>query len=111
MLAVGVPATTGVNKARIILPFNVTIIKVYALANTIPVGNDLIFDININGTSIWHTTQANRVKILNGQSTGTQTSFDATSSSEGDIVSIDVDQIGVQNAGGSITIQLKVQII
>lgn len=110
LLAVGTVLTTGANKVRVPIPYNCTILKVYAIANTIPDGAAIIFDINKNGTSIWNLTPANRLKILDGQSTGNQTSFDADSITEGDIISVDVDQVGIACAGGDVTIQLKIQV-
>ena len=84
-----------------------TITKAYANVKTAPTGADLIVDININGTSIWATTQANRLTIAAGATTGTQTSFDTTALTEGDIITIDVDQIGSTVAGSDLTITLK----
>ena len=52
---------------------------------------DMTFDINMNGTSIWATTQANRLKILNGQPKGTQTSFDTTAVAKYANFALDVD--------------------
>ncbi len=56
-----------------------------------PSGGDVTFDVNKNGTSIWATTQANRVKILNGAAQGTQTSFDTTAVAKYDNFAVDVD--------------------
>jgi len=84
-----------------------TITKAYLNIKTAPVGADFIVDININGTSIWATTQANRVTISDGDTTGTQTSFDTTSLTEGDIITIDIDQVGSGTAGSDLTITLK----
>ena len=52
---------------------------------------ELTFDINKNGTSIWNTTQANRLKLAASTIRGTQTSFDTTSVSKYDNFSLDVD--------------------
>jgi hypothetical protein len=59
--------------------------------------------------SIW-TTQANRLKIIDGQTYGEQSSFDTTSLIEGDVLSIDVDEVGSTTPGGDISVQLKIQI-
>ena len=53
---------------------------------------------------------SNRLKILSGQTYGDQSNFDVTSIVEGDILSIDVDQVGNIAPGGDITAQLKIQI-
>lgn len=57
-----------------------------------PAATQMIFDINKNGTSLWATTQANRLKLNAAASVGTQTSFDTTSVAKYDNFSVDVDQ-------------------
>lgn len=83
-----------------------TITKVYAKAKTGPSGASILIDINKNGTSIWNTTQANRLAIASGATYGTQTSFDTTTLVEGDIITFDIDQVGSSTAGADITIIL-----
>lgn len=61
-----------------------------AADGTVPSG-DMTFDVNKGGTSIWASTQANRVKILASASRGTQTSFDTTTVAKYDNFSLDVD--------------------
>lgn len=84
-----------------------TITRAFAYSNTGPTGADLIFDINKNGTSIWNSTQSNRVKIVAGGTSGSQTSFDTTTLAQDDILSIDVDQIGSTIAGSDVVVYLK----
>ena len=110
LLAVATTLTVGVNKARVIVPYVGTILKAYAISGTGPQGSDIIFDINKNNVSIWNITPSNRLKILDGQTYGNQSNFDTTSIAEGDILSIDVDQVGNATPGGDITVQLKIQI-
>jgi len=52
---------------------------------------DMVFDINKGGTSIWASTQANRLKILQDAARGTQTNFDTTAVAKYDNFSLDVD--------------------
>lgn len=84
-----------------------TITKAYANVKTAPSGAAIIVDININGTSIWNTTPANRLTIADAATSGTQTSFDTTALSEGDILTIDIDQVGSTTAGSDLTVTLK----
>lgn len=101
---------TGTNLTNaLIVPKALTIVKVYAYVKTVPTGAALIFDINKNGTSIWNTTQANRIQIPAADADGkaTQTSFDTTSLTEEDTLTIDVDQIGSTIAGADATVQIK----
>jgi hypothetical protein len=105
----GDPLTTGTDKsAYIVLDFNCLILAAYARAKTAPTGADFIIDINKNGSTIW-ATQGNRLKIVAGTSTGSQTLFDTKKLSTGDYLTVDVDQIGSSVGGSNVTIQLKVQ--
>lgn len=110
VLGSGTPATTGTNLTNgLIITTPCTITKAYAYAKTGPTGADLIIDINKNGSTIW-STQANRLKITAGGTTGNQTSFNTTSLAEGDILTIDIDQVGSTFGGQDITIVLKTAI-
>lgn len=100
--------TTGTSVAPILISTgSLTISKVYANAKTAPTGQALKVDINIGGTSIWDTNQANRLELAAGSSSGTQTSFDTTSLSEGDVITLDIDQVGSSAAGEDLTITIK----
>jgi hypothetical protein len=91
----------------LVVPQSLTIVKAYAAVKTAPTGQAAIFDINLNGTSIWNSTPGNRVQIAASATTGTQTSFDTTSLSEGDLLTLDIDQVGSTEVGQDVTIQLK----
>ena len=109
--------TTGEDKTNWALStITGTIIRALAICKTAPTGATLIFDIDKstdNGstfTSIWDATQANRVQIAAGQRAATpQTSFDTTSVSIGDVLRVDVDQIGSGAAGADCTVALVMQ--
>ncbi len=81
--------------------------KVYAYVKTPPTGANLIIDIEKNGTSIWNVTPADRVTILAGQQSANQTSFDIDTLVEGDILTIDIDQVGSTVAGSDLTVEIK----
>jgi hypothetical protein len=107
-LAQGTPVTTGANKTNVlIVPLAGTITRAWAAAKTGPTGADLVFDINLNGTTIW-STQANRLKITAGSTTGNTTTFDTAVVSAGDQLTIDVDQVGSTIAGQDITVSLLI---
>lgn len=99
---------TGTSQTPLLLvPRALTIVKAYANVKTAPTGADLIFDINKNGTSIWASTQSNRVKCAASASSGTQTSFDTTTLTEGDTLTLDVDQVGSTVPGADATVSLR----
>lgn len=106
----GENATVGTNKTnKLIVDKSYTINKVYAYATTAPTGSALIFDINVNGTTIW-STQANRIQIAAGANYGTQNTFNTTNLIEGDIINVDIDQIGSTIAGSDITVVMRCDI-
>lgn len=92
-----------------ILPVHraLTITRVYAVCKTAPTGADLIMDINKNGTSIWNTTQANRIKIVASATSGSQTSFDTTTLTQDDSLTFDVDQVGSTVSGSDVSVYLR----
>ena len=90
------------------IPYAGTIVKVIANVNTAPVGASIIADVNLNGTSIWNTTQANRVSISASATSGSQTSFDTTAISENDVITVDVDQVGSTTAGQDLTVMVVI---
>lgn len=105
-LAAGTAATTGTNLTfQVIMPSAGKILKAWAKATTGPTGADLIFDINLNGSTIW-STQANRLKIVAGATTGNTTTFNTTTFAAGDLFTIDIDQVGSTIAGQDITVML-----
>lgn len=97
---------TNVTRTPIIIPFNVNVKKAFARIMTAPTGASVIVDINRNGTSIWNTNQANRLTIAAGANSASQTSFDTTSLSEGDYLTLDIDQIGSTVAGVDLIVEL-----
>jgi|GEM_PF-2980581 hypothetical protein len=100
--------STGTSQTPALIALQaMTISKVYANVKTAPTGASILVDINKNGTSIWATTQANRLTVAAAATTGTQTSFDTTALAEGDILTIDLDQVGSSVAGADITITVK----
>lgn len=107
VLHVGEDATVGSNKTNTLTVTQaLTIAKAYAVAQVGPVGASLIIDINKNGSTIW-STQANRLAIASGSTTVTQTSFDTATLAEGDVLTIDIDQVGSTTPGQTITVTLK----
>ncbi len=83
------------------------------IAKTAPVGADLIIDIKKSSnqgstwTSLWATHAANRPTIADGAKYATGTAFDTTTYSDGDILRIDIIQVGSGTAGSNIAVRLK----
>lgn len=83
-----------------------TIIKAFAVVKVAPVGDDIIIDLNKNGSTIW-TTQANRLTIPAGSTTASQSSFNVSTLADEDILTADIDQIGSSTPGADLTIYLR----
>ena len=103
--------TTGANKSFEVIyrgP-NATIKTADAHVKAAPVGAALVFDINIDGTTIW-STQANRLTIADGATSGTQTTFNTTAVVAGNSLTMDIDTIGSGTAGTSVTVLLEMEV-
>lgn len=87
----------------VIAPTAMTITEIRLAVGTAPTDADLIVDINKNGTTIY-TTQANRPTITASGTSATATDPDVTSLALGDILSLDVDQIGSTIAGADLSV-------
>jgi len=98
--------SVGTDKAPTLLaPCTLTIVKVKLVVKTAPSGAAIIVDVNKNGATIF-TTQANRPQIADGQTTGDSGTPDVTALSEGDKLTIDIDQVGSTTAGADLTIEV-----
>lgn len=100
---------TGADKSATIVYRGptLTLVRWDMRAKTAPVDAAMIFDVNVGGTSLWDSTQANRPTIADGANSGTGTSFDTTTLSDGDVLTLDYDQIGSGIAGGQVTLILE----
>ncbi len=96
----------GTGKIRIYALVAFTIGNVRAYATTGPTGAALIFDTNLNGTTIF-TTQANRPTIADGANYDATSVPDVTAVNAGDYFTVDCDQVGSTIAGSNITIQIE----
>lgn len=86
--------SSGANQAQFppaTRAFTINEALVQVAADGVQAGGGMVFDINKNGTSIWASTQANRIQLAASSARGTQTSFDTTSVSKYDNFSLDVD--------------------
>ena len=107
VLGVGTTATVGNNKTNIIIaPRSGVIQKVRAISKIGPTDGDLEFNIRLNNISIWNVTPADRLKITDGNTQGSQTLFDTVNIVEDDLLTIDVITNGSTIGGQDITVQL-----
>lgn len=81
---------------------------VAAMVNTAPTGASVILDVNKNGTSIY-TTQGNRPTIAASATSATVGAHAATTVTDGDYLTVDIDQIGSTVAGSDLVVVVRMQ--
>lgn len=98
--------SVGTGSMRFYSPCDMTISEVMASCATAPTGQDLIIDVNKNGTTIF-TNQDNRATITNGCNTGTSGLPNVTALVKDDYLTMDRDQIGSGVAGIDLTVHVR----
>jgi len=102
--------TAAAGKAFVVAPHAGVIKNVVAKVGTAPTGATLIVDINKNGTTIF-TTQANRPTVaVSATAAALAGQPDVTTFAAGDLLSIDIDQIGSSVAGANLALALSVDL-
>ncbi len=101
--------TAAANKARFTAPVTGSIVGVYISAITAPVGAAILVDLNKAGTTMF-TTQANRPTIADGANDGTVKVPDVTAVAAGDVLTVDVDQVGSGTAGSNLTVSIALRV-
>jgi len=98
----------GVGTFKLPFTLDAEIISVALAVGTSPTGADLIVDINKNGVTLF-TTQANRPRIVDADAdgVGAEAVPDVTSISEGQYLTVDIDQIGSTLAGADLTVVIE----
>lgn len=82
----------------------VRVVSTRAAVGTAPTGATLIVDVNLNGTSIFATTQANRPTIAASGFTAQGGAPDTVTVPVGGYLTADVDQVGSTVAGSNLTV-------
>lgn len=96
----------GAGSGRFVFPFAATISEVRMVVGTAPSGASLICDVNKNGTTIF-TTQANRPTISSNQTTSPAATPAVTAVAAGDVLSVDIDQVGSTVPGSDLTVVIS----
>ena len=101
--------TTGANmSAEVRAPISGTIVRADGSVKTVSSGSNIICDINLAGTSIWSTSQGNRLTISALLTTGSVQYFDTSTFGTGQYFTLDIDQVGSSVAGGNLTTALHI---
>lgn len=85
-----------------------TIVGVVAHAGIAPTGADLVVDVHNDGVTIF-TDQNHRPRVLAGATDGSAPTIDAGGWAPGNVLTVDVDQVGSTNPGGYLTVAVIVQ--
>lgn len=103
--------TAAAGKAFVVAPYGGTIKKISASVGTTSAGSSIIVDINKNGTTIF-TTQANRPTIAAAAVVATLagTGPSVVTFAAGDLLSVDIDQIGSGTAGSNLGVSVLVEL-
>jgi hypothetical protein len=86
------------------VPYACTLVGARLTAGTAPSGAPILVDLNVNGTTAY-TTQAHRPAITSGaRSGGPGLAPDVTALTAGDVLAIDIDQIGSATPGADLVV-------
>jgi hypothetical protein len=83
-----------------------TFISARGSVGTAPTSQSILVDINVNGTSIWNATQANRITIAAGTNTDEGGAFDTATITDGQYLTVDIDQVGSGTVGADLTVSI-----
>ena len=107
--SIGGALEVGTGTLRLPIIRDLHIVGCYATAAVAPTGSSAIFDVNLNGTSIYATTPANRPTIADAAN-GSQSPPplpDTVACSAGDYLTVDVDQIGATTSGEDVVLVVQ----
>lgn len=106
-IALDLPAgnlAVGTEDARIVMPEAGEIVEVSVSCKTAPTGAAAVFDVNLDGTTIY-TTQGNRPTVAISAKDSTQAGGpEAGVFERGDVLTVDTDVIGSTVTGADATV-------
>ena len=96
---------TGIVQFVAMRACTITGVRATVAVGKAPTGANIIFDVSKNGTTIF-TTQGNRPSIVATNTVGALATPDITSLAAGDVLTVDVDQVGSTLAGSLATLTI-----
>lgn len=91
------------------VPYNCTLLGVRGVLGTAPVGADAVFDVNRNGTTVFGTQSARPRAVAGSTSIAETTGMTVTSLSAGDVLTVDIDQVGSSTPGSDLTLVIRIR--
>jgi len=89
------------------MPFDFVVTRVYAEVKTAPTGSALTIDVEDEGTSILNAVVSISASANNAETSTFASSASSYAFTKGDLVSIDIDQIGSTIAGAGLIVFLE----
>lgn len=99
--------TTGTVKWGYDMPFDFTVLRVYATLITAPTGSSVQIDINDEGVSLLNSVLSIAVSTNNAETTSFSGATNSYDLSKNDHLSYDIDQIGSTIAGAGLTVFME----
>lgn len=100
----------GTNTGTVLrIPQAGTITKVWIDVKTAPTGAAIIVDVNKNGTTLF-TTSSNRPTIAISATAGSQATIENSTVAAGDLITLDIDQVGSTIAGADLTVTIAISV-
>lgn len=102
--------TAGAGKVTVAAPFDGKIGHITAAVGTAPTGADLVLDVNVAGTSVFAVDPTDHVSVAATEQSGDAAptaAADVIDFVRGDLITIDIDQIGSTVAGSDLTVCIE----
>jgi hypothetical protein len=93
---------------QITRPEAMTLKEVHLICKTAPTGSDMVFDVNLDGGTIF-TTVGNRPKIVVSAYSGTSGTPDITAAVKNSVLTVDCDQKDSNDVGADVTVEIRAQ--
>ena len=98
--------TTG-EKARFDIPYNFILTRVFASVATAPTGSALTIDVEDEGTSILNAVLSIAASANNAETSTFASAASTYTFTKGDLITIDIDQIGSTVSGAGLIVFLE----
>lgn len=86
-----------------------TVVDVRAVVGTAPTGQALVVDVHINGSSLWAATIDKPTIAVSAKDSGLTPPDQNAVLSDGDVITVDIDQVGSTIAGGNLTVVVRIR--
>jgi hypothetical protein len=103
------PLAVGVGVQGYPVPFDCTVIGVRGYLGSAPTGSEAVFDVNRNGVTIF-SDPATRPRAAAGSQVIPEASgMSVTALNAGDVLTVDIDQIGSGSPGADATLVIRIR--